>query len=349
MNVSQENTAVLLIDNHESHLSVQSINLAKEHGLFLLTFPPHCSHRLQPLDISVYGPFKRYYNCGCNDWLLNHPGRPMSIYDVAGVSAQAYYKAFTPENIVSGFKKSGIFPFNRNVFTDDDFLPVLPVEASTELPAPSTSTELPVPSTSTELPVPSTSTELPVPSTSGSGIGLQQTLLRVSDQSKPVSPEVVRAFPKLCTVPQKPNRKKKQSSILTDHDPNPVFKDSTRHEVETKSQSSSARQTIDSCFQQKIPESGDYVLIQYTSSRSGPLHYVGQVLHQNDEISFCVRSFRRSQRHAPDYAFVEPLIEDITYVNSEFLKVLPRALPQTTKRLQGILQFAFNFESYNVQ
>lgn len=108
MNVSKENPALLLIDNHESHLSVQSINLAKEHGLVIVTFPPHCSHKLQPLDISIYGPLKCYYNSGCNDWLLNHPGRPLSIYDVAEVSAQAYYKSFTPENIAAGFKKSGI-------------------------------------------------------------------------------------------------------------------------------------------------------------------------------------------------------------------------------------------------
>ena len=128
MNVPKEKRALLLIDNHVSHLSVQSMNLAKKSGLILVTFPPHCSHMLQPLDISIYGSLKWYYNSACNDWLLNHPGRTLSIYDVAGVSTQAYHKAFTPENVVAGFKKSGIFPLNRDIFLDDDFLPALPIE-----------------------------------------------------------------------------------------------------------------------------------------------------------------------------------------------------------------------------
>ena len=85
MNVSKENPGILLMDNHESHLSVEAIDLAKNSGLVLLTFPPHSSHRMQPLDISVFGPFKKYYNIACNDWHLCNPGRRISIYEVASV------------------------------------------------------------------------------------------------------------------------------------------------------------------------------------------------------------------------------------------------------------------------
>ena len=38
----------------------------------LLTFPPHYTHRLQPLDVSVLGPFKQKLSVPQNDWLLNH-------------------------------------------------------------------------------------------------------------------------------------------------------------------------------------------------------------------------------------------------------------------------------------
>lgn len=49
---------ILLLDNHISHLSVEAIDLAIDHEISMLTFPPHCSHRMQPLDVSIFGPVK---------------------------------------------------------------------------------------------------------------------------------------------------------------------------------------------------------------------------------------------------------------------------------------------------
>ena len=45
------NRALLILDNHERHVSIASIQLAKQNGLILLTIP-HC---LQPRDRSVFG------------------------------------------------------------------------------------------------------------------------------------------------------------------------------------------------------------------------------------------------------------------------------------------------------
>ena len=54
--------------------------------------------------------------------MLNHPGQPISIHDVAEIVRNAFPLAFTPKNIQSGFQMFGICPFNRNIFTDDEFL-----------------------------------------------------------------------------------------------------------------------------------------------------------------------------------------------------------------------------------
>ena len=62
----KEDKVLLLLDNHQSHVYIEVIDYAKEHGVALLLFPPHCSHKLQPLDRAVYGPFKRYYNSACD-------------------------------------------------------------------------------------------------------------------------------------------------------------------------------------------------------------------------------------------------------------------------------------------
>lgn len=46
----------------------------------------------------------------------------MSIYDIPGIVKIALPSAATPKNIQAGFRSSGIWEFNRNIFTDEDFL-----------------------------------------------------------------------------------------------------------------------------------------------------------------------------------------------------------------------------------
>lgn len=62
---SKDDKVLLIMDNHESHISIDAIELARENGIIMLTIPPHTSHKLQPLDRGVFGPFKTYYNDAC--------------------------------------------------------------------------------------------------------------------------------------------------------------------------------------------------------------------------------------------------------------------------------------------
>lgn len=119
---SPEKPVLILLDNHESHLSIDVIDQCKLSGVILLTFPPHCSHKLQPLDRSVFGHLKKYVNGTCDGWMRRHPGKTMSIYDITGIAAVALPMAATPVNIKSGFAVSGVFPYNSNIFTDDKFM-----------------------------------------------------------------------------------------------------------------------------------------------------------------------------------------------------------------------------------
>lgn len=119
---TMDQKVLLILDNHKSHITVDVLNLAKKSGIVLLTFPPHTSHKLQPLDRGVFGPLKKYYNSACGDWLLKNCAKPMTIYDVCECVGIAYPLAFTPNNILAGFRVSGIYPFNENIFQDCDFL-----------------------------------------------------------------------------------------------------------------------------------------------------------------------------------------------------------------------------------
>lgn len=68
-------------------------------------------------------------------WLRNHPGRAVSEADVAEIFACAYANASTYRNAVSGFTKTGINPYNPDIFTDEDFAGA----DVTDRPAPTTS------------------------------------------------------------------------------------------------------------------------------------------------------------------------------------------------------------------
>ena len=50
---SQEHHFLLLLDNHSSHISIGNIEFCADNNIHLLSFPPHCSRELQPLDKSV--------------------------------------------------------------------------------------------------------------------------------------------------------------------------------------------------------------------------------------------------------------------------------------------------------
>ncbi|XP_077286031.1 uncharacterized protein LOC143911145 [Arctopsyche grandis] len=113
---SKENPCLLILDNHESHLAPQALNIAKNNGVTILTIPPHTSSKLQPLDVSVYGPLMTFYNGAADSWVLRNYGVPLNIYNTSEILGVAFEKAMTPANIKSGFRKTGIF-------TEDDFMP----------------------------------------------------------------------------------------------------------------------------------------------------------------------------------------------------------------------------------
>lgn len=122
--ISTENPSLLVMDNHESHLSIEALDLAKANGVTVLTLHPHTTAKMQPLDVGINGPpFKVFYNAAVEFWMLRKSGNPVTIYDLAELIGIAFNQVMKPAYISSTLKKNGIFPFDRNIFDEDDFLP----------------------------------------------------------------------------------------------------------------------------------------------------------------------------------------------------------------------------------
>ena len=111
-------------------MSLYTIDTCRNNGIDILTIPPHTSHRMQPLDVAVYGPFKRFYNTALDGWMRSNAGKTCTIYHIPGVVKTAFASAFTLTNIRAGFLSTGIFPFSRCIFKDEDFAPSALIQAS---------------------------------------------------------------------------------------------------------------------------------------------------------------------------------------------------------------------------
>lgn len=120
---SEAKRVLLLLDNHESHKYYPALEFASQNHVTFVSFPPHTTHRLQPLDVAVYGPIKKYFEQEISTFQKQHPGRIVTQYEVARLFREAYLKGASPRNGVSGFASSGIWPYNPNMFGDEDFAP----------------------------------------------------------------------------------------------------------------------------------------------------------------------------------------------------------------------------------
>nr|CAI5831887.1 unnamed protein product [Callosobruchus analis] len=65
---------------------------------------------------------KNKYNSVMSNWMLSNPGKTVTIYNISGFVKTVMSQTFSHDNILSGFKKAGIHPFNPDVFSDEDFL-----------------------------------------------------------------------------------------------------------------------------------------------------------------------------------------------------------------------------------
>ena len=113
----------MIFDGHKSHTkSLELIDYARENGLFLLSLPPHTTHKLQTLDRAVFKPLKSYFNNACQKWIRNHPGSRIQTENLGELLRESYLKSVTLENAVSGFQTSGIVPFNSDIVPADEYI-----------------------------------------------------------------------------------------------------------------------------------------------------------------------------------------------------------------------------------
>ena len=105
---------LLLLDGHSSHFEPSTIQFAKDNNIVIFVLPPHTTHECQPLDVSFFGALKQHWQHSCHLFYQANPGVIVSKMNFCKVFKPAWLEAIRPSNLSNGFKKTGIFPFNRN-------------------------------------------------------------------------------------------------------------------------------------------------------------------------------------------------------------------------------------------
>lgn len=86
----------------------------------MLCVPPHCTHRLQPLDVGFMKSLSVFYDHACSNWLRSQPGRIITTFQISETFADAYIQSATMSTALNAFRKWGIWPFDQNNLTDSD-------------------------------------------------------------------------------------------------------------------------------------------------------------------------------------------------------------------------------------
>jgi len=125
-----------------SHITSDVVETAAANNIHLFCLPPHMMHRLQPLDVGVFGPVQKAWMKRCEQYSV-WTGEGMWQCDVVKEYMEAHKELFTGNTILQAWQKSGIKPLDPGIFNDDDYAPSnststldqLPLSFPTHLPS----------------------------------------------------------------------------------------------------------------------------------------------------------------------------------------------------------------------
>ena len=122
---------LLLVDGHSSHINMAFINKCWDLNIILLVFPPHSTHRLQPLDVVLFQQLSTAYSNELNAFQNKGLGQiSMKKRHFLPLFRSAWQTAFTEENIQRAFEKPGIWPYNPALVLQVITRPITPPQVS---------------------------------------------------------------------------------------------------------------------------------------------------------------------------------------------------------------------------
>ncbi|XP_058630156.1 transcription factor 19-like [Onychostoma macrolepis] len=109
----EERPLILIMDQHETHVSRDVIMFCRENKVEILCLPAHTTHILQPLDIAVFNPLKTAFSTMASRMGLVRGDIVVGKKQFSALLKHVYPTAVTAQNVKAGFRKAGIVPLSR--------------------------------------------------------------------------------------------------------------------------------------------------------------------------------------------------------------------------------------------
>ncbi|KAK9528062.1 hypothetical protein VZT92_014560 [Zoarces viviparus] len=136
----QEHLLLLLImDGHQSHLDPELVRAAQREGVILLFLPPHTSHILQPLDVSLFGPLTADFSGVTGDLSAVSHSFLVSKKEFSRVLRDSYQRVKDWRLVVAGFRRCGLYPLDPMAIDWSRIMPYGPRRGASSPPPPTLS------------------------------------------------------------------------------------------------------------------------------------------------------------------------------------------------------------------
>jgi DDE superfamily endonuclease len=104
---------MLLYDGYFSHLELPFVEFCEEYEIIPFCFPPHLTHLIQPLDVSVFSVFKHHHRVCIQD-KVRTGDLDFSVFDFLSAFQTFHKETFTYHTLLNGWKATGLDPKHVN-------------------------------------------------------------------------------------------------------------------------------------------------------------------------------------------------------------------------------------------
>lgn len=123
---------LLIFDGASSHLDARIVDAADGYDILLYCLPSNTTHELQPLDKSVNKSYEHFWDEEVLLYSYQHPDRKLTKSRFTKIFTKVWSKCMTKENIISGFRATGLYPYDPSAIPDEAYAP----SVLTQLPDP---------------------------------------------------------------------------------------------------------------------------------------------------------------------------------------------------------------------
>jgi len=113
-NIPIARPVLLTLDNHSAHIALSMRRKHNVNGIHILSFPPHSTHILQPLDAGCFRSLKAQWRKVVNDWALQTLGQNIESKDRARLIGTALSLTMTPVVVQKSWESTGIWPLDHS-------------------------------------------------------------------------------------------------------------------------------------------------------------------------------------------------------------------------------------------